>query len=61
MNHYKKNEDLFDDIEKPTSQISSIFTDEVDGIGPNAQSFSLDETPQVALSDKKPEAFTLDA
>lgn len=46
---------------KPRSQITSNFTDEVAGVGANAQSFILDDTPEIAPIAKEPEPFVLDA
>lgn len=50
-----------DDITaKPSSQITSIFTQEVAGEGANAQSFVLDEQEMVASVTKEPDPFVLD-
>lgn len=48
-------------LERPASKISSTFSSEVDGSGTNAQSFTLDEEPQVAFVEKSPDTFVLDA
>lgn len=48
-------------LEKPASQISSIFSSEVDGNGMNAQSFVLDDESKIAFAEKAPDAFVLDA
>lgn len=47
--------------DKPDSVISATFKEEVDGVGANAQSFSLDEAPQVIVTEKAPDPFTLDS
>lgn len=53
--------DFYFSLDKPDPKISAIFTDEVDNIGANAQSFVLDEAPQVAAVTREPEPFVLDA
>jgi len=53
------NESSFD-LDKPESQITSTFTDEVNNVGANAQSFSLDEAPQVTVTENSPATFSLD-
>lgn len=45
-------------LERPSSQIASTFTDEVNNVGANAKSFVLDETPQVVAT--APDPFVLD-
>ncbi len=49
------------DLDKPESEITATFTDEVNNVGANAQSFSLDEAPQVAVTENSPATFSLDA
>ncbi|MBL4589724.1 MAG: hypothetical protein JKY11_06580, partial [Alphaproteobacteria bacterium] len=51
----------FSDLEKPKSEITSTFRDEVNNVGANAQSFALDEAPRVTVIDKAPDPFVLDA
>ena len=57
----RNDEGAFDRLkETPVSGTTKIFTDEVNNVGANAQSFALDDTPQVAVTDTAPDPFILD-
>ena len=49
------------DLDRPASQIASTFTDEVNNVGANAQSFVLDDIQQVAVTEVSHDPFVLDA